>query len=234
MKKERSVAQERVWKEALDLIEQAKKHQRLQNDERLLNKIYKQLKANPELIRSKATEEARLIHKLAKAVMRDRHQQIAFLRFNAYPEWLLCAQTTSEHNVVPSVLEHFVERFPQHIILIHDRRTQRNYLDTRRKDICLKNLKLNQPYASLVVFLRKELNQQLNDLDFIEEFNPDVWNIHYDAQFVKERRNRRLAQGFMPQYLARKFPEIQRDMQLINSGRKIRKIDEYLEKEEEK
>ena len=228
------MAQEQVWKEALDLIDQAKKHQQLQNNERLLNKIYTQLKENPELIRSKATEEARLVHKLAKGVMRDRHQQIAFLRFNAYPEWLLCAKTTSEHNVVPSVLEHFIERFPQYIILIHDRRTQKNYLDTRRTDICLENLNLNQPYSSLIVLLREELNRQLNILDFVEDFNPDVWNIHYDAQFVKERRNRKLAQGFMPQYLAKKFPEIHRDIQLINSGRKVKRIDEFLEKEEEK
>jgi hypothetical protein len=107
-------------------------------------------------------------------------------------------------------------------------------LETRRKDICLTNLNLDQPYSSLIVLLREELNRQLNILDFVEEFNPDVWNIHYDAQFVKERRNRKLAQGFMPQYLAKKFPEIHRDIQLINSGRKVKRIDEFLEKEEEK
>ncbi|MFX0092188.1 MAG: DUF4130 domain-containing protein [Candidatus Hodarchaeota archaeon] len=228
------MSQREVWKEALDLISQAEKHHRLKNDENLITRVYNQLKENPELIRSKATEEAKLIHKLAREVGRDIHQQISFLRFDAYPEWLLCAKTTSEHDVLPSVLEHFSERFPLHIILIHDRRTQQNYLGTKRKNINLKNLDLDQPYSSVIQSLRQELKRQISDvLDLVEEFSPEIWNIHYDAQYIKERRNRKLARKFMPHYLAKKFPDIQRDLQMVNSGKKIRKLADFLSEVDE-
>ncbi|WP_110955559.1 TIGR03915 family putative DNA repair protein [Anaerosinus massiliensis] len=124
-----------------------------------------------------------VVHTLFKAVRhleRETHLFKGFIRFSDF-QHVLVAQIEPKNYVLPLLLPHFRDRYPEERFLIHDK--------THKMAL------IYQPYQSLVVPLDEiELPQP----DQAEQKFRTLWQVFYNTIEIKERHNPKCRMTLMP------------------------------------
>jgi probable DNA metabolism protein len=185
----------------------AERHKRSRRDN-LVKQVRKVFKENPTIIRNKMSRLARQFYHRGREVMLEVHRLNAFIRFDVYPEYLLVSEVRPEHDVIDLMFNYFRRRYPDFILALYDQR--QGYVSTRRPDICFPNLTQERNYWFFprkvlgVSELRERLRPQLQELLDAENFTGEVWERYYDSQYIKERKNIKLARKALPAKMIKK------------------------------
>jgi len=110
----------------------------------------------------------------------EAHRFVQFIRFSDVGGALV-GIIEPEHNVLPLMVEHFTDRYPNENFLIYDKNRQFGLIYTDRQ-VRIEHLESYQ----LPALSQEEKNYQ------------NLWRLFYDTVAIKERRNERCRMNFMP------------------------------------
>lgn len=119
--------------------------------------------------------------KACQYVSRENHKLKGFLRFQELENHLLYAEMAPENNILPLIVKHFTQRLAHEYWLI---------TDTKRNIMAIYDQK------KVIIIPRNEV--------IIKNFSPtekniqQLWQTFYQTIAIKERRNERCRQNFMP------------------------------------
>ena len=185
----------------------AQRHKKSQRDD-LVCRVKKVIERDPAIIQNKVTKIAHEFYRRGKEVMNELYRLNAFIRFDVYPEYLLVTEISPEHNIIDLMFHYFWRRYPDFLILFYDR--QSGYLSTKRPDIQFPSLKYEKNYW---VFGRDQFNladirnviaPQLPEMFNVDDFTATTWERYYDSQYIKDRKNIKLARKALPKKMIRK------------------------------
>lgn len=182
-------------------LEMAQRHRKSQRDD-LVSHVKTVLERDPAIIQNKATKVAREFYRRGKEVMNELYRLNAFIRFDVYPEYLLVSEITPEHNIIDLMFPYFWRRFPDFIILLYDKKY--GYCSTKRPDIQFSSWKYERNYwifkreKYTLAEIRTSIAPQLHDLFDVDAFSPTTWEKYYDSQYIKDRKNIKLARKALP------------------------------------
>lgn len=185
----------------------AKRHKKSQRDD-LIYRVEKVIGRDPAIIENKMTKIAREFYQRGKEVMNELYRLNAFIRFEVYPEYLLVTEIRPEHNIIDLMFHHFWRRYPDFLILFYDKKN--GYLSTKRFDIQFSSLKYENNYW---IFGRDQFNlsdirnfiaPQLPEMFNVDNFPANTWERYYDSQYIKDRKNIKLARKALPKKMIRK------------------------------
>jgi len=188
-------------------LDMAKRHKKSQRDD-LIYRVNWVIEHDPAIIQNKMTKMAREFYQRGKEVMNELYRLNAFIRFEVYPEYLLVTEIYPEHNIIDLIFYHFWRRYPDFLILLYDK--QFGYLSTKRSDIQFPSLKYEKNYW---VFRREQFDlcdirnliaPQLPEIFNVDDFTPVTWERYYDSQYIKDRKNIKLARKALPKKMIRK------------------------------
>jgi len=184
----------------------ASRHRKSQRDD-LIPKVKKVLKAEPAIIYNKVSKLAKQFYKRGREVMGEYHRLNAFVRFEAYPEYLLVSEVRPEHDILDLMFSYFRRRYPDFVILLWDQHS--GNLSTRRNlDFPVFGYKRNYwhyprtKYSLLMV--RDLIRSQISELFNVDNFTTELWEHYYDSQYIKSRKNIKLAQKAIPKKMIAK------------------------------
>ena len=187
-------------------LELASRHRKSQRDD-LIPKVKKVLKTNPAIIYNKMSNLAKQFYLRGREVMGEYHRLNAFVRFKAYPEYLLVSEVRPEHDILDFMFNYFRRRYPDFIILLWDQHN--GNLSTRRKlNFPDFNYKRNYWYYPRTNFtlqiIRNLIRKQISDLFNVDNFTMELWEHYYDSQYIESRKNIRLARKAIPKKMIEK------------------------------
>ncbi|NVM55054.1 MAG: DUF4130 domain-containing protein [Candidatus Helarchaeota archaeon] len=188
-------------------IELASRHRKSQRDD-LIPRVKKILKENPAVIHNKMTKLAKQFYLRGREVMGEYHRLNAFVRFEVYPEYLLVSEVRPDHDVIDLIFNYFRRRYPDFIILFYD--VDYGNLSTRRCEIQFPNFKYKRNYwyfprnSIPLLEIRKNIRMQLPDTLPVEDFTTQIWERYYDSQYIKDRKNIKLARKALPKKMIKK------------------------------
>lgn len=127
-----------------------------------------------------ADEVVNQVHKMAQTVGREEHMMLEFLRFSEY-EGRLIGVIEPKHYVLPLMIPHFSDRFPNEEFMIFDKahKMAAIYSNHRSQIIEMENVELPPP-------------------DRLEMLQRNLWKKYYDTIAIKERENPRCRMTHMP------------------------------------
>ena len=123
------------------------------------------------------------VDKYCKRVTNETHRIIGFVRFKEVGPLNFYASIEPDHNILPLILNHFVERFSDQNFIIHDLKRNSAIIYNRKDSI-------------ITEFTKEEANNFLrsnNDSTF-----ENLWKTFYKSINIEERRNLRQQRGYMP------------------------------------
>ncbi len=188
-------------------LEMAARHKKSQRDN-LIGQVKQVLEKNPAIIQNKMTKLAREFYLRGREVMGEYHRLNAFIRFELYPEYLLVGEIRHEHDIIDLMFYHFRRRFPEFIILILDQIN--GYIATKRAKIQFPTFEYKKNFwfftrkADSLTIVREFIRSQLPKTLQVDLFTSAYWEKYYDSQYIKERKNIRLARKFIPKKMIRK------------------------------
>ena len=188
-------------------LELAERHRKSQRDD-LIPRVKRVLNENPAIIYNKASKLARQFYLRGREVMGEYHRLNAFVRFEVYPECLLVSDVRPEHDIIDLMFNYFRRRYPDFIILLYERKN--GNLSTRRPEIQFSTLKHKRNYwffpraSYTLVEIRELIRAQLSETIDVEDFTSEVWERYYDSQYIKERKNIKLARKWLPKKMITK------------------------------
>lgn len=208
-------------------LQLAARHSKSSRDDLIL-RVKKVLQVNPAIIYNKTTKLARQFYLRVKEVMGEYHRLNAFIRFEAYPEYLLVSEVRAEHDVLDLMFNYFRRRYPDYIIVLNT--GEDCNLSTRRSDIQFPQLKVRRNYWYFareqysLDEIRAMIRVQLPEILALDDFSPHLWECYYDSQYIKARKNLRLARKAIPKKMieksagglsheARRFDEAEKTLQ---------------------
>ena len=188
-------------------VSMAERHKKSERDN-LVGQVKRALKENPAIILNKMTKLARQFYLRGREVMGEYHRLNAFIRFEVYPEYLLVAEVRPEHDVIDLIFNYFRKRYPDYIIILFEQ----NYgnISTRRPDVCFPEFKFKRNYwyfprkSHTLADIRQRIRAQLPETIDVEKFTREVWERYYDSQYIKNRKNIKLARKFLPKKMIKK------------------------------
>lgn len=127
--------------------------------------------------------------RLSRRVQLERHKMLGFLRFAPLENGVLYAVCEPEYDVVPLMIEHFAERFPEERFIIHD--------------LGHDTLAFHKPGRTLVTHAHAPHMATQRD-----EY-ADMWRAFYDAICIEARRNPRLRDQLLPRRYHKHLPEME-------------------------
>jgi len=134
------------------------------------------------------------IDKIVKGVdllVLEAHRFVMFVRFSDYSSALV-ATIEPVAKVLPLMANHFVERYPNENFLIYDK-TNKLALVYNNKQTSIEPIeKLELPEASIE-----------------EKDNRKLWKLFYDTIAIKERKNEKCRNNFMPKKYWKHLTEMQ-------------------------
>jgi probable DNA metabolism protein len=188
-------------------LELASRHKKSLRDD-LIPKVKKVLNENPTIIYNKLNKMARQFYLRGREVLGELHRLNAFIRFKVYPEYLLVSEIRPEHDIIDLMFNYFHRRYPDFIILFYEQ--YQGNLATKRANICFDALKQKRNYwffprqSYTLDELRGLIRPQLKELFAVEDFSSEVWERYYDSQYIKERKNIKLARKALPKKMIEK------------------------------
>lgn len=179
----------------------AQRHRKSQRDD-LVSRVKTVLERDPAIIQNKVTKVAREFYRRGKEVMNELYRLNAFIRFEVYPEYLLVSEICPEHDIIDLMFPHFWRRYPDFIILLYDKKY--GYCSTKRVGIQFESWKSERNYwvfkrdQYTLAEIRINIAPQLHDLFDVEAFSTTTWEKYYDSQYIKDRKNIKLARKALP------------------------------------
>ncbi len=188
-------------------MDMAQRHKKSQRDN-LIQKIKIKMEHDPAIIQNKMTKLAREFYRRGKEVMNELYRLNAFIRFEVYPEYLLMSEIRPEHDIIDLIFYYFWRRYPEFIILLYDKRY--GYLSTKRPGLrfpllrCEKNYWIFGRDHFALSAIRKFIAPQLQEPFHTENFTSKTWECYYDSQYIKNRKNIKLARKALPKKMIKK------------------------------
>jgi len=153
----------------------------------LLEKVKKQ---DPNLVKAKATPEARKLANMQSQVARAYDKTRSFARLNVSKHGIIWSEIVSEHRILDLIFHHFRRRYPTfHVVLGGNEGT---YVGTPSGKTEIRPL----PVSEVVKALEKKLPP--NELICGLEFEQQLWISFYKSQCISERANLKLMNQMMP------------------------------------
>ncbi len=158
-----------------------------------LARCLRKLREDPKIFQRPHLVEAVKLQKAKKALFRERHRWLGFLRFYSPRDGVLFAYFEPENNVLPLIGNHFLRRFPRERIVIVD--TLRGILFIGQRE----RLKL--------LFLEDwEIDPKVLKDPFVE-----LWRTYFRKIAVPERINQERQKSRVPLKLRPFLPEFLED-----------------------
>lgn len=119
-------------------------------------------------------------NKIERSLLFEKHRFEGLLRFSEIQNGFLYAPFEPENNILPLIINHFVNRLQNQHFLIHD--IKRNYVAIYEE-------------SSLDFFNVEELNIEYSKNEIKYQ---NLWNIFFKSISIKERKNLKQQVSFMP------------------------------------
>jgi len=186
--------EKKYTKEVLNLIIRALLSEQWGIEEELLKYIVIAASMGPGIINHLTDPTVSVIDKAAQRVMKEYHRYLGIIRFRELTDGTYYAPIRPDTNIIPLLSPHFMDRFPGQSWVIHD-------IDRRSA------LFYDQKSIEMV-----EISSFPDDEDDIyseeEKFIQGFWQGYYKAIGVKERKNLKLRQSFLPKKTWEFLPEL--------------------------
>jgi probable DNA metabolism protein len=124
-----------------------------------------------------------LVDKYTRRVEGEAHRFNGFVRFKEVAPLSFYASIEPDHNILPLILNHFTSRFSDQNFIIHD---------LKRELAIIYNKK-----SAIITDFKKEDSKVLASSSADSEFE-DLWKTFYNSVNIKERKNHRLRNHYMP------------------------------------
>ncbi|MDW8801770.1 TIGR03915 family putative DNA repair protein [Clostridium sp. A1-XYC3] len=124
-----------------------------------------------------------LVDKYIRRVTLEAHRFTGFVRFKEIAPLSFYASIEPDHNILPIILNHFTERFSDQNFIIHD---------LKRELAIVYNKKF-----PIITDFKKEDSKVFTSSLADDEFEA-LWKTFYNSVNIKERKNHRLRNLFMP------------------------------------
>lgn len=124
-----------------------------------------------------------LVDKYIRRVTLEAHRFTGFVRFKEIAPLSFYASIEPDHNILPIILNHFTERFSDQNFIIHD---------LKRELAIVYNKK-----SAIITDFKKEDSKVFTSSLADDEFEA-LWKTFYNSVNIKERKNHRLRNLFMP------------------------------------
>lgn len=122
-------------------------------------------------------------------LINEGHRYKEFIRFSVYGN-LLYAKINPKNQVLPLIVNHFKQRFPEENFLIYDATNAQ--------------AAVYRPYSCEILY---EVNIKESDVDETELYYRRLWKTFYDAIEIKQRHNERCRMSCMPKRYWSNMPE---------------------------
>lgn len=140
------------------------------------------------------------LNKRISSVGKESHRWYGFLRFKQLKNGIFYASYEPEYNITPLIMPHFVKRFKNQPLMIHD--TLRNYTAV---------------YDLKDVIYTDSSSLQIPDFSFDELGYQEMWKEYFEHLSIKERENKKLQMNHVPKKYHRFITEF--NNQHIKDGR---------------
>ena len=131
---------------------------------------------------AKNNEIISLVDKYYRKVSLESHRFTGFVRFKKIKAQLYYSTIEPDHNILPIISTHFIERFSDQNFIIHD----------LKREIALFYNKNN----SIITELSKDETKNL--LNYSNDEFESLWKTFYNSINIKERENSKLQKMHMP------------------------------------
>jgi len=134
------------------------------------------------------------IDKISNQVWKEVHRYYGFVRFKEVAELTFYAAIEPDHDILPLIADHFVERYSDQRFIIHDLKRQQALIYNLEEAI----------FSDMTRQLGKEIENSSND----ERFQT-LWKSFYASVNIEERKNEKLRRQLMPKRYWRHLTEMQ-------------------------
>lgn len=124
-----------------------------------------------------------LIDKYSRKVTKEAHNFTGFVRFKEFAPLSFYSSIEPDHNILPLLIGHFVNRFSDQNFIIHDLKRETAIVYNKESAVIC-----DLPKEKGKVFLSTAKNDEFENL----------WKTFFKATDIEERKNLRLQAQFMP------------------------------------
>lgn len=124
-----------------------------------------------------------LVDKYCRKVTYEAHRFTGFVRFKEIGPNIFYSSIEPDHNILPLLINHFSKRFSDQYFIIHDIKREIAIIYNKKNSIISDFTKNDSLYFS---DYNKEVQYE------------DLWKTFYDSINIKERKNLKQRNGFMP------------------------------------
>lgn len=156
----------------------------------IFNYIYHGMKFGKKAFYDLANDSVNLINNICKNVYGEVHQFKGFVRFSRLDNDLYYAKISPKHNIIPLIMQHFVDRYSVQLFVIHDNVHQIAGVYDGDKWYMVNINELNLP--------------GLHDEELLYR---GLWTSFYDSIAIKERKNLKCQMSHMPKRFWRNLTE---------------------------
>ena len=132
--------------------------------------------------------------KVIKYVGNENHKMKGFLRFKELKNNVLYAEFAPTNNVLPLLVNHFKKRLKNERWLIHDQK---------------RNIWAYYDLKEVYFWDGLDINIKIDNISDDEEKMVHLWQTFYDTIGIKERKNDRCRQNFMPKKYWKYITEVE-------------------------
>jgi probable DNA metabolism protein len=133
------------------------------------------------------------VDKYCRKVSLEAHRFTGFVRFKEIAPFTFYSTIEPDHNIIPIIHSHFVERFSDQNFIIHD----------IKREIAL----IYNKEEGIISSFSKNYIESLNSSHLSDNFE-DLWKEFYNAINIKERENLKLRSRSMPKRYWNHLPEV--------------------------
>lgn len=161
-------------------------------DMHLFRYVCKAVKAERSIETNFADEDVLFVTKTCRRVLSERLRMMQFVRFQKTADGTYFAMIEPDCDVLPLIVPHFSDRFPQERWLIYDRRRRYGYYYADRLPVRV----VFEADAPIFRLPDGRLSEQMRDAD--EGLYQDLWRTYFKAVCIRERMNPRKHRQDLP------------------------------------
>lgn len=136
------------------------------------------------------------LNKRMNSVGRESHRWYGFMRFKQLDNGIFYASYEPQYNITPLIMPHFVKRFKNQPLMIHD--TSRGY---------------SAVYDLKEIIYTDTASLQIPDFSFDELRYQAMWKEYFEHLSIKERENKKLQMNHVPKKYRKFITEFNNDHQ---------------------
>ena len=140
-------------------------------------------KHGPSMALAKNNDTIILVDKYSRRVTLEAHRFTGFVRFKEVAPMVFYSKITPDYNILPLLVNHFVNRFNDQSFIIHDYSRELAIFYNKEE--------------SIIASLPQEKGDSLSKASSNEDYEI-LWKSFYKSTTIKERINPRQQRGYMP------------------------------------